>query len=150
MTRAMRGAIGALLCGVLSACIDGESSRPPEVPGGDAERGRELIMGYTCGGCHVIPGVSAANGTVGPPLTDWVERQYIAGALWNTPENLMRWIMDPQAIEPGTAMPNMGVTEEEARHMAAYLYTIGDNRPLGPPHPFPKEWLERLGPGARH
>jgi cytochrome c len=137
-------ALGVLLCGA-GGCIQGEAERAVTVAGGDPGRGRELVHEYACGSCHVIPGVAAASNLAGPPLTHWAERQYIAGALWNTPDNLIRWIMDPQVIEPGTAMPDLGVTEEEARHMAAYLFTLGDVYGLGPPHPFPKRWLEKLG-----
>jgi cytochrome c1 len=61
---------------------------------------------------------------VGPPLNAWSERQYIAGNLQNQPDNLIAWIMNPQAIEPGTAMPNMNIDEQEARDIAAYLYTL--------------------------
>lgn len=140
----------ALLAAALSGCIGGEEGGGPVVAGGDPARGRELLRGFTCGGCHVIPGVSGADGQVGPPLTGWVSRQYIVGRVWNEPANLMRFLMDPQAVEPGTAMPDLGITADEARHMAAYLYSLGDARPLGPPHPFPLDWLERLGhTGAR-
>ncbi|HWQ13211.1 MAG TPA: c-type cytochrome [Roseiflexaceae bacterium] len=95
-----------------------------EVPGGDAERGRMIIRSYGCGSCHVVPGVPGANGSVGPPLTEFARRAYIAGALPNNPDNLVRWIVNPQAVEPGTAMPTIGLSEEEARHIAAYLATL--------------------------
>jgi cytochrome c len=138
---------GALVCGAaLGACIDGETGAAPAVPGGDPRRGEELIGQYACGSCHVIPGVAGANATTGPPLTHWVERKYIAGTLYNTPDNLIAWLLDPQAVEPATAMPNAGIRPDEARDMAAYLFTIGDDRPLGPPHPFPVEWLHELMP----
>jgi cytochrome c len=94
------------------------------VPGGDPERGAELIASFGCGSCHTIPGIEAADGVVGPPLTDVGRRRYIAGNLPNRPENLVRWLIDPQAIEPGTAMPNLGLSEEQARHVAAYLFTL--------------------------
>lgn len=94
------------------------------VAGGDPERGKEAIAMYGCGSCHTIPGVREAEGTVGPPLMMWSRRTYIAGEVPNTPEFLIRWIEVPQAIEPGTAMPNLGVTEGHARDIAAYLYTI--------------------------
>jgi cytochrome c len=94
------------------------------VPGGDVQQGRLLIREYGCGSCHVIRGISGANGTVGAPLTEFARRRYIAGALINTPENLVTWIVNPQAIEPGTAMPYLGVSPEEARHIAAYLATL--------------------------
>ncbi len=64
---------------------------------------------------------------VGPPLDDWSERRFIAGSFPNEPEMLVQWIRFPQAIEPGNAMPNMGVTEQDARDISAYLYTLGDD-----------------------
>lgn len=96
-----------------------------QVPGGDPSRGAVALRAYGCGACHTIPGVPMANALVGPPLNSWGERQYIAGRLLNEPAHLVEWIRFPQAIEPGTAMPNMGVSEQDARDMAAYLYTLG-------------------------
>ena len=102
------------------------AGREPQyvVAGGDAGRGKIAIETYGCGSCHTIPDVSIAKGTVGPPLFFWSKRTFIAGEVPNTPDFLVRWIEVPQAIEPGTAMPNVGVTEGAARDMAAYLYTI--------------------------
>jgi cytochrome c len=94
------------------------------VAGGDAARGREAITTYGCGACHVVPGVRAARGMVGPPLTAFAGRAYIAGEAPNTASALIRWIMNPQSIEPGTAMPALGVSEARARDIAAYLYTL--------------------------
>ena len=94
------------------------------IPGGDVEQGRMLLESWGCGSCHHIPGVRGADAFVGPPLGAWVRRQYIAGSLPNTPENLIEWIVDPQAIEPGTAMPDLDVPEDAARHMGAYLYSL--------------------------
>jgi cytochrome c1 len=68
--------------------------------------------------------VESARGLVGPPLIHWANRRIIAGEVENTPEHLVTWLTVPQAVEPGTAMPNMGVTDEQARAMAAYLYTL--------------------------
>lgn len=96
---------------------------PRNVTGGVPAQGQDAIRRYGCGTCHQIPGVPGANGLVGPPLSDFAHRDYIAGQLVNTPDNLVLWIMDPQAVEPGTAMPALGVTLEDARDMAAYLYT---------------------------
>jgi cytochrome c1 len=116
-----------LLAGVL--CLAGcgaasdETPRRP-VPGGVASAGRDLLSHYGCGSCHVIPGVRGANGMVGPPLTHFAQRSYIAGEVANNADFLVRWITVPQAIEPGTAMPNLGVTDGQARHIAAYLYTL--------------------------
>jgi cytochrome c len=92
--------------------------------GGDARQGQTKIRQYGCNACHQIDGVPGANGLVGPPLTGVRERYYIAGELANTPDNLMRWIQHPREVEPHTAMPEMGVTEQDSRDIAAYLYTL--------------------------
>ncbi|HEX6939388.1 MAG TPA: c-type cytochrome [Longimicrobiales bacterium] len=93
---------------------------------GDPGRGKRLLGAYGCGACHVIPGIRQARGQAGPPLTRFAERHYIAGTLVNTPEALVAWIVNPQAIEPGTVMPTLGVTADEALDMAAYLFTLGE------------------------
>lgn len=90
--------------------------------GGDPAHGRALIQQYGCGSCHSIPDVPGARGTVGPALTGIPSRMYIGGVLTHTPENLVRWITDPKGVDEKTAMPDLGVTPEEARHIAAYLY----------------------------
>lgn len=112
---------------LLAACAErAEEINLWEISLGDAAAGEQKIQEYGCPACHVIPGIPGANGMVGPPLVDWSERHYIAGNLSNLPENLVRWIMNPQEVEPGTAMPDMDVTEEDARDIAAYLYSLGD------------------------
>ena len=95
------------------------------------ESGRRLMASYGCGSCHYIPGVPGADAMAAPPLDRFYERTYIAGRLSNTEDNLMQWLQNPQQIDPGNAMPNLGVTREDARDMAAYLYdyhppTLGD------------------------
>jgi cytochrome c len=87
-------------------------------------RGRKLIEQFHCGSCHTIPGVQGAVGTVGPPLILFAKRSFIAGEVPNTQENLIRWIMSPQSIEKDTAMPQLGLTDAQARDVAAYLYTL--------------------------
>jgi cytochrome c len=96
----------------------------PATPDGDPRAGARAIQRYGCGACHAVPGVPGAHGAVGPPLGGLASRQIIAGRLPNTRENLLRWIEDPQAIAPGTAMPTLGVTATDARDLAAYLYTL--------------------------
>ena len=76
---------------------------------------------YQCGTCHQIPGVNAANGAIAVTLESFGLRSYIAGHVPNTDENLTRWLMNPATIVPGTLMPNMGVTADDARDIAAYL-----------------------------
>jgi len=84
----------------------------------------QRITQFGCAACHTIPGIKGAKGNIGPPLIRFGDRTYVAGMLRNTPPNLVRWIREPQAVVPGNAMPNMGVSEADARDIAAYLYTL--------------------------
>ena len=112
---------GAVLAvAVLAGCGDGGPS-PSNVTGGDAGLGEEAMVRHGCGSCHTIPGVKGADALVAPPLVHFGKRSYIAGQLANTPANLVRWILDPDEVEPGTDMPDLDVTEEEAQNIAAYL-----------------------------
>jgi cytochrome c1 len=119
--RALAYAAAAL---ALAACRDGRTGEYPVATSGDAHNGREVAGAMGCGSCHTIPGVRGAHGVVGPPLVAFGRRTYIAGELPNTPENLVRWIRDPKAVEPRTAMPTLGLSEQQARDVAAYLYTL--------------------------
>lgn len=110
----------------LGACAANDQTM--QVEGGNPYRGAQAIQRNGCHSCHRIPGIRGANSYVGPPLNAWSERQYIAGNLQNKPDNLIAWIMNPQAIEPGTAMPNMNIDEQEASDIAAYLYTLRPER----------------------
>lgn len=92
---------------------------------GDPGRGKELLREFGCRSCHIIPGVRGPGGDVGPALTRWAERQFISGRLVNMPAQLVAWILNPPAIDPGTAMPALNATVEQAQDMAAYLYTLG-------------------------
>ncbi|NGM20095.1 c-type cytochrome [Roseomonas stagni] len=120
----MRRLLPALL--VLLAACD-EAAPPPHlhVAGGDAARGRAAMTELGCGACHRIPGVGNARAMVGPPLDDYAQRGYVAGVLPNRPGNLVSFLLDPPSIRPGTAMPYLGLTDGQARDMAAYLYTLG-------------------------
>ncbi|HET8701943.1 MAG TPA: cytochrome c oxidase assembly protein [Nitrococcus sp.] len=113
-----------LLLITLAGCGGDPDPPPSQVTGGSSQRGAALIEHYGCGGCHTIPGITGANGVVGPPLTQFGERTFIAGLLLNRPDNLVQWISNPQKILPGVDMPDMGVTQKEARDIAAYLYTL--------------------------
>ncbi len=92
--------------------------------GGQPDPGKAAMEKYGCGSCHEIPGVTGARGLVGPPLDHWGQRGIIAGHLANTPDNLASWIENPPAYSPGTAMPNLGVSDAEARQMARYLEAL--------------------------
>lgn len=104
--------------------LDAPGRTVPAVPGGNADRGAAALTAYGCGACHVIPGVPGATGLVGPSLAGMGRRVYLAGLLPNDTDHLVRWIRHPQAVAPGTAMPDLGVSERDARDMAAYLFTL--------------------------
>lgn len=90
--------------------------------GGDPVRGARLVVRYGCAACHDIPGVRPRGAQVGPSLEGLATRPFLAGQVRNRPDRLIAWITDPKAIEPGTAMPDLGVSEAEARDIATYLY----------------------------
>jgi mono/diheme cytochrome c family protein len=91
---------------------------------GDSKRGKVALEQYACATCHRIPGVVGEQAPVGPPLDGVALRQYLGGFIENTPQNMIRWLRAPQSLHPGTAMPNLGVSERDARDMAAYLSTL--------------------------
>lgn len=115
--------VAAMAAGLALGAIGCREAEGRMVPGGDARRGERALATVGCGSCHTIAGVTGARGMVGPPLTGVANRSILAGEIPNTPENMIRWIMDPQAIEPNTAMPNLHVGEQMARDMVAYLYS---------------------------
>ncbi|MDB5298230.1 MAG: cytochrome [Phycisphaerales bacterium] len=95
-----------------------------EMTGGDPDRGLVAVEAYGCGSCHAIPGVRGAAARVGPSLDKVGTRAYVGGVLSDTPDHLVAWLRDPPAADPLTAMPNLHVTEPDARDIAAYLYTL--------------------------
>jgi cytochrome c1 len=117
-------AVAVAVGGLAPACRGDARSRPPSVAFGDPAKGGQAIVEYGCGSCHVIPGIRSADSLVGPPLTGFGRRSFVAGSLPNSAENLARWIQDPLSIRPGTAMPDLGVTEVQARDIAAYLHSL--------------------------
>lgn len=99
-----------------------EAKRVPQpIAAADARRGKRALEQYGCTTCHDIPGVTGATVPVGPSLRKLASRSYIAGVLPNTSDNLERWLRSPQAVKPGTAMPDLGVDARDARDMAAFL-----------------------------
>jgi len=90
--------------------------------GGDPGPAPAIFRRYGCAGCHTITGIPGADGQAGAPLTELSKRVYIAGVLENRPDNLVAWIVSPQRFSPQTAMPQSGISEQEARDLAAYLY----------------------------
>jgi mono/diheme cytochrome c family protein len=91
---------------------------------GEVQAGRQATSRYLCATCHTIPGFVSAQHHVGPPLEGMGTRSFIAGVVPNTPENMVRFLQDPKAIDPLSAMPPLGVTEQDARDIAAYLATL--------------------------
>jgi cytochrome c1 len=117
----LRAAIAAALLAGLCACAP---QAPAASPIGDARRGGRLMTLYGCGSCHQIPGIPGAEGLSGPPLDHMARRTIIGGYLPNTTPNMVHWIMDPQSVAPGNAMPNLGLTQSDARDVTAYLATL--------------------------
>jgi len=93
------------------------------VTGGDPMRGEAMFIQYGCGSCHALRNVRTATGAVGPPLDGIATRVIVAGHLANTPQNMQRWIRDPQHVSPGTAMPDLNVGGQDAQDITAFLYT---------------------------
>lgn len=112
-----------LLAG-FSILIASCSAKQSLIDGGQPETGKSLVSWYGCGSCHEIPGLPGATGQVGPPLRRIARRAYITGSIPHTPVNLMRWIREPQKLDARTIMPDMGISEQHGRDIAAYLYTL--------------------------
>ena len=90
--------------------------------GGDPDKAMPAIIHYGCAACHNIPGAQMPGGLAAPSLADIAQRIYLGGAVNNTPDNLIRWIVNPKQFDPRTAMPVTGISDTEARNVAAYLY----------------------------
>jgi cytochrome c2 len=105
-----------------AAALDKRRSVAEALAGGDARRGAQIYGASGCGACHALQSRGLPQGAVGPALTGLARRAYIAGRLTNGPDNLARWIADPQAVDPETAMPDVGLSSDQARDIAAYLY----------------------------
>jgi cytochrome c len=116
----------AAACACAAGCARREDVRQTAVTltGGDPDRGRSAIGRYGCGSCHDIPGVAGATATVGPPLGNIAMRSVLGGHLSNSPSNMMLWIQKPQTVDPKNVMPDMNVTDQDARDITAFLYTM--------------------------
>ena len=84
----------------------------------------QALMASHCAACHRIPGIAVATGRVGPSLAHIGSQQIIAGYFANTPSLLARWIEHPQRLLPGNAMPEMGLSADDAALIVEYLYTL--------------------------
>ena len=92
--------------------------------GGNPEVGRHQLAMHSCISCHAIPGVPKGDGTSAPSLAHWSKHETFIEAYPNTPANLIKWLQNPSHMKPGTRMPNLNVSEKDARDMTAYLFSI--------------------------
>ena len=100
-----------------------ENQRQPAQVNG-APEGQKIFERTACVNCHTVRG-TAAIGRFGPDLTHLMSRDTIAsGAATNTPENLRRWIQNPDAIKPGSKMPAMGLSDPELNALSAYMESL--------------------------
>ena len=121
--RLQRGGLAVVAVMLLCACQP-RKPYPPALDGGKPRQGQVLLAQYQCGSCHSIPGVEAARGRTGPSLAEFARRSYIAGRWPNRQATLVRWVSVPRSMDPATIMPDMGVSADDARHIAAYLYSL--------------------------
>lgn len=128
----MRSLTIPLICIMVTAC---GNEAPQEVPAraasaaaaptaGDAAVGRDRIDQYACLACHRIPGFDGPQGSLGPSLEGIGRRALIGGRVPNDPQTMTAFLQDPQAVDPQSRMMSIGVTAEDARHIAAYLFTL--------------------------
>lgn len=109
---------------LIVACNREQKTQAKSATGGDPERGKAAIERYGCNACHIIPGIPGPKGMVGPPLQHIASRAYIGGKFANNPETMIKWLQNPPAFDPQSAMPSLGVTEADSRDITAYLLTL--------------------------
>jgi cytochrome c2 len=84
-------------------------------------RGKAIFLSSVgCALCHTINGLS--SGDQGPNLTHIASQPY--DSLPNDPAFLRRWITNPQAIKPGTIMPDLGLSPAQVNDLVAFLETM--------------------------
>lgn len=89
-----------------------------------ASAGKQYFFNATCPQCHTIYG-TPAKATIGPDLTHFARRKEIgAGVIENSPENLVLWLKDPQALKPGCKMPDFKLSDAHLKQLVAYLETL--------------------------
>jgi cytochrome c1 len=101
-----------------------QTHRAVAVTGGNPKQALGAIVRFGCASCHAIPGAHVPGGLTAPPLSGIASRLYLGGAVENTPTNLVLWIVNPKQFSPRTAMPVTGISEREARNVAAYLLSM--------------------------
>jgi cytochrome c oxidase subunit 2 len=103
--------------------VQAQLAPPVESTDPVAQQGKALYTQSACVGCHTITGLS--GGTIGPNLTHFGSRKSLAANMMaNTPANVARWIENPDHVKPGARMPNLGMTGEQSKALAAYLLSL--------------------------
>lgn len=123
--RTALGGAAFLLATAIAASCGSSATREAEArTGGSVPRGRSAVGKYGCAACHTIPGIDGATANVGPPLDKVAVRQFLGGHLPNTPDNMVKWIQHPQSVDPKNVMPELSVSDQDARDLAAFLFTL--------------------------
>ena len=125
--RWLRAGLPALALVAACQAAPAEPTTAPVPLSAEAAEGKSLLVSRGCVACHRAPGVTEAQGTIGPNLRgvgNLSSHPKIAGVIDNTPENMVRWLMNPQAVKPGTAMPSIGLSEADARKLTAFMETL--------------------------
>jgi cytochrome c oxidase subunit II len=108
--------------GAFDRWVAAQTALPPE-PDGAAAEGKGVYTRSACVGCHTIRGVS--EGRLGPDLTHFGSRALFGAGMWpTTADHVVAWLKDPPALKPGTKMPNLRLSDAEARALAAYLTSL--------------------------
>ncbi|HEY2595383.1 MAG TPA: c-type cytochrome [Chloroflexota bacterium] len=126
---------GAVLALAAVEPVFGAADTYAQVDPAAVQQGMTVIEQHRCGGCHIIPGIPNANGNLGPdlsahgdvpPVSDrGMIATYPNGAVPNnSPDDMAAWLVNPNALKPGTAMPNLGLSQDDANAAAAYMYAI--------------------------
>ena len=112
------------LAAMLTAGCADKSTTVRDLVGADPERGRRVAEAAGCAACHAMPGIAWPRGRVGGDLSGFADRVLIAGRFPNQPQTLVRWLRDAPSLAPDTGMPSTGLSEADARDVAAYLYRL--------------------------
>lgn len=117
-------ALGLVLASFMLVACDGPPDRTPTLSEASAEAGLRLVTEKGCVACHTFPDVKWPRGGLGPSLQGFARQGLIAGQLPNQPGVLMQFVRNAPGLLPGTAMPAITMTDQEARDVTAYLLTL--------------------------
>lgn len=120
-----KGGFAGCMLLLMTAC-DPSPVEPPLADAAAIARGKAIAERLGCGACHDLPGIAWPKGLVGPPLRGFGDRQLIAGRLPNELPQLTAFVRDAPAAVPGSGMPAVPMTAQEARDIAAWLGSLRD------------------------